>query len=141
MRDVFKVSVQGLIYNKNKEILLLKRDGKLSYGNMYSLPGGHLEKSESIVDGMIRELKEEIGVEFKPSELELIKVINRRIKNDNYIDFVFIGNLNDRKVSNLEKDRCQKIIYRTIDKLPRNSIPVLKRITKDNNLYITMEEK
>ena len=111
-RGVFKVSVQALIYNNSNEIVLLKRSSNLDYGNMYSLPGGHLENNESITSGIIRELKEEIGVTFDEDELELIKVINRKISKENYIDFIFKGSLNNRKVTNLEKDKCSRIIYR-----------------------------
>ena len=120
-RGVFKVSVQALVYNDNGEILLTRRCSNIAYGNMYSLPGGHLEKNETVIDGMIRELKEEIGVEFKENELELIKIINRKISEENYIDFIFRCYLNNREVSNLEKDKCTRIIYRLIDKIPRNS--------------------
>lgn len=139
-RGEFKVSVQALVYNKNGEILLTRRSNNIAYGNMYSLPGGHLERDETVIRGMIRELKEEIGVDFKENELELIKVINRKINEENYIDFIFRCYLNNREVSNLEKDKCTRIIYRSIDNIPKNSIPVLKKIAKDNNLYIVMEE-
>ena len=139
-RKIFKVSVEGLIYNNENEVLLMKRSSFIAYGNMYCLPGGHLENNETIVEGMIRELKEEIGVVFSENELELIKVINRKIKDNNYIDFIFKGYLKDRKVFNLEKEKCTRIIYRTIDKIPKNAIPVLKRIVQDNNMYVSMEE-
>ena len=139
-RKMFKVSVEGLIYNNDDEILLMKRSPSISYGNMYCLPGGHLENNETIIEGMIRELKEEIGVVFNENELELVKVINRTIKDNNYIDFIFKGYLKDRKVFNLEKEKCTRIIYRKIDKTPVNAIPVLKRIVQDNNMYISMEE-
>ena len=139
-RESFKVSVQGLIYNGKNEVLLMKRDPCIAYGNMYCLPGGHLENNETITEGMIRELKEEIGVVFSENELELVKVINRKLKDNNYIDFVFKGYLKNRTASNLEKEKCTRIIYRTIDKMPENTIPVLKRIVQDNDMYISMEE-
>lgn len=139
-RKVFKVSVEGLIYNNKNEVLLMKRSPSIAYGNMYCLPGGHLENNETIVEGMIRELKEEIGVVFNENELELVKVINRTIKDDNYIDFIFKGYLKDRRVFNLEKEKCTRIIYRKIDKMPDNAIPVLKMAAQNNNMYISMEE-
>lgn len=50
------VGIKGLIKNKNGEVLLLKdaRRGK------WGLPGGRIEKDQSIEDTFKRELKEEL---------------------------------------------------------------------------------
>ena len=47
--------VKGLIINDKDEIML-----GYAYGT-YQFPGGHIEKREKIIDGLIREIKEEIG--------------------------------------------------------------------------------
>lgn len=55
-RTIFKVSVQGLLFNNNSKIVLLKRTNTSYCNNMYTLPGGHLEIGETIIDGIKREL-------------------------------------------------------------------------------------
>ena len=55
---------KALIINSNDEILL-------AFGNNnYQLPGGHVEKDESFTDCLVRELKEETGIEI-PIEQKL----------------------------------------------------------------------
>ena len=44
-----------------KEILLIKRE-KDPFKDMWSLPGGHLEFGEKVIDGMKRECLEETGI-------------------------------------------------------------------------------
>ena len=50
-----------LIFNKNDEILLLKRADKQQN---WDLPGGHIQKGENFVDGAKRETKEETNLEI-----------------------------------------------------------------------------
>ena len=50
-----------LIFNKNDEILLLKRADEQQN---WDLPGGHIQKGENFVDGAKRETKEETNLEI-----------------------------------------------------------------------------
>jgi len=57
-----------LIFNKNDEILLLKRADKQQN---WDLPGGHVQKGENFVDGAKRETKEETNLDI--SGLQVVK--------------------------------------------------------------------
>lgn len=46
--------------------ILVQRDRN---GNEYALPGGHIKIGETLEDGLIRETKEEIGVDIKCNRL------------------------------------------------------------------------
>ena len=53
----------------------------------YTLPGGHVETGESFVDAVIREMKEETGLDiYKP---KLVGVKQFPIDNGRYIVFLF----------------------------------------------------
>ncbi len=54
---LFKVNQNAVIKNQNDEFLIVKNsDG-------WSLPGGRLEKDNTPQEGLLREIKEEIGIE------------------------------------------------------------------------------
>lgn len=58
-----EVVAATLIINKNKQILLIKSH---KWGNIYLLPGGHVEPGEAIIDAAKREGEEETGLKLKP---------------------------------------------------------------------------
>ncbi len=71
----FPVSVKAVIYNPEKDAILLiekTKSGKTAYG----LPGGLKELGESIEDTLRREVMEELGVNVEP--LHLIHAVNYR---------------------------------------------------------------
>ena len=73
-RPIYHSSVQCIIKKDNK-ILLLKRQNTNFGNNKYALPGGHLEYTEDIQEGMARELYEEVGLNIKEDDLHLYKII------------------------------------------------------------------
>ena len=79
-----ELTVLCLIHRDNKYLLQdrVKEDWK-----GYTLPGGHVEKGESIVDAVIREMKEETGLTvFHP---KLCGVKQFPIEDGRYIVFLF----------------------------------------------------
>ena len=63
---------------KDKKILLIKRSNYNEvFPEHWAFPGGKAEDNESPEDNVIREIKEEINLEFEPTEL---------LKKDQYKD-------------------------------------------------------
>jgi len=58
----------GVIINKNKKILLMKRKGSHGAGT-WAPPGGHIDFGESVINCAKREVKEEIGIRIKNLKL------------------------------------------------------------------------
>lgn len=54
----YRVSVKALVKNEQNQILVVKENQ-----DTWSLPGGGLDHGENPIDGVRRELKEELGVE------------------------------------------------------------------------------
>jgi ADP-ribose pyrophosphatase YjhB (NUDIX family) len=69
------LGVGALIFNRDK-ILLVER-GKEPLKGYWSLPGGVLETGETLEQGIIREVREETGLEVKP--LQVLEIFERII--------------------------------------------------------------
>ncbi len=59
----------GAIIEDNGKILLMKRNHK-PFNNYWGLPGGHIDQGETAEQAVIREVKEETGLDFEPKFLK-----------------------------------------------------------------------
>jgi 8-oxo-dGTP diphosphatase len=71
------LGVGALIFNRNR-ILLVER-GKEPLKGYWSLPGGVLETGETLEQGVIREVREETGLEVKP--LWVLEIFERIMRD------------------------------------------------------------
>ena len=72
------VGIGGVIIDQDRT-LLIRRGSEPLLGE-WSIPGGTLELSESLEEGVVRELREETGIEVRV--LELIEVFDRVYPGD-----------------------------------------------------------
>ena len=79
-----ELTVLCLIHNEDS-FLLQDRTKKDWRG--YTLPGGHIEPGESIVDAVVREMKEETGLRIKSPRLCGVKQFP--IEGGRYLVFLF----------------------------------------------------
>lgn len=79
------------IINDKNELLLQKRSAsKKSHPNCWDISGaGHVKSGENVIDGAIRELKEELGVVAKEQELQYIATI-KSTKNPKNMEFQYV---------------------------------------------------
>ena len=101
------IRVAGLIMNDNK-VLLQTCDNV----DFYSLPGGRVKYMEDTLCAIKRELKEEIGIDFLDSDIELLDMIENffEFNNSKYHEFLFVYKISNRKeISRLDN-------FKTLDK-------------------------
>ena len=67
-KAIFKSAVHMLI-TKNNKILLQKRKGSKLWPGYYALPAGHIDENENQYDALIREAKEELGIDIDPKNI------------------------------------------------------------------------
>ena len=121
MQSKFTIGIFGIILNKQNKILLCHRRDY----DLWNLPGGGLEKNESIQSGLIREVKEETGLAVKISRLA--GVYSKPYKNE--IVFSFVCEPTNGKITLNEE--ADKIEYFEINKLPTNIPSKQKERIKD----------
>jgi len=63
--------VAGVIY-KNNKFLIAQRNLKKAQGGLWEFPGGKVEKNESYESALIREIKEEIGIDVDKKDILFI---------------------------------------------------------------------
>jgi 8-oxo-dGTP diphosphatase len=64
----------GAVVVRDRRVLLVRRGSEPLKGH-WTLPGGVLEVGESLAEGVVREVREETGLEVEP--IELIEVLDR----------------------------------------------------------------
>lgn len=64
---------QAWIVNDEGKILLTQRGLNKSHGGMWEATAGHVKAGETDMEGILREIKEEIGIILKNSDLNFIK--------------------------------------------------------------------
>ena len=82
----YHIVVTGIILNSKNEILITKRAEHKKFGLMWECNGGSVLSGETSLQGVIRELKEEVGVEFKKREAIFLKEVKGGKKYPNFKD-------------------------------------------------------
>lgn len=138
--DYIGVSVGALIFNSEGKILLCKRskNAKNERG-CWEAPGGAVEFGETLEHAIVREMKEELGVELKL--LKQMPAANHIIPDEHqhWIPSAFICRIkNLKKPKIMEPDKCDEIDWFALDDLP-SPLSIITKI--DVSRYKRMKEK
>lgn len=111
---------------KDNQILLSRRFQTGYEDGNYSLPAGHVEANESVVQALIRETREEIGISLRPENLLPAHVMHRLTDRES-IDFFFACQKWTGKPVNTEPEKCDELSWFSIDALPSNIVGYVKK--------------
>ena len=114
-----------LIVNKEDTTLLYLRQNSGYCDGMYSLIAGHVERGESISQAMIREAKEEAGIDITEDNLKPLLTMHR-MADDERIDFFYELINWQGQILNIEPEKCKELAFFPLDNLPSNTIPYIK---------------
>lgn len=100
------------------------------FDGRYSLPAGHFDGDESAKQVVVREAKEEVGVDIKPQDLKLVHTLHRLsdipIKNER-IDLFFEVKIWKGEITNMEPHKCDELRWVKIGKPPPKMVPEVKQ--------------
>ncbi len=119
-KDEYILAVQCWIINKKGEILLTQRKLNKIHGGMWEPTGGLVISGENSIQGIKRELQEEIGLNVSENELLLVKEKIEEGENCNSFRDVYIIkkdidlnelHFNDGEVINAQYVTIEKLLY------------------------------
>lgn len=123
-----------LILNKDNKIMLLRRQNSGFCDGMYSLIAGHVDEGETFTQAIVREAKEEAGIEIKPENLELVHMMHRKsIDSEERIDAFFIAKSWEGEITNMEPHKCDDLSWFDLENLPDNTISYIKEVLEHIN--------
>ncbi len=117
-----------LILKQESRVLLLKRFNTGYCDDQYGLPSGHVEKDESIIDAMVREASEEIGVVIRSADLRLAHIRDRSSDDGHRIDFFFTCERWSGELVNAEPHKCSDLRWFGRDQLPKDIISYIQQV-------------
>jgi len=126
--DYIGVGVGGAIINEKEEILLFLRNSDPEKG-FWSIPGGSVEFGESVETALIRELREELGVEVEV--IRLLGLANHIIKDESshWLSPEFQVKIISGTPQNMEKNKHAKMKWFSLENLPEKlAIPAVVAI-------------
>lgn len=123
----YYITVVVFIENSKGEFLLQKRS--LSKGGKWATTGGHPKSGESSLEGIIEEIKEELGLSFKQNELTLFKTIRTE---DDFVDLYYCRKDVDINDIVVQEEEVETVTWASKDEI--------EKLIKNNNFSKSHEE-
>lgn len=96
----YHLVVQAIILNTKNEILITKRAPFKKFGGMWECNGGSVIRGETSLEGILREVKEELGIEFSKKEAIFLKEVKREMIPANFKDlWLFKRDIADNEIT------------------------------------------
>ena len=117
------------LFKDNKVLLLQRCNTGYEDGN-YSMVAGHVDQGETFTQAVIRESKEEAGVDLVAENIEVVHVMHRDSgwKEENErVDVFFVAKLWGGEITNMEPHKCDDLSWFDLDNIPDNVIPYIKQ--------------
>tara|TARA_Y100001968_G_scaffold2015_1_gene1729 strand:- start:1269 stop:2321 length:1053 start_codon:yes stop_codon:yes gene_type:complete len=110
--------VVGFITDKDKNFLITKRPKNKMLGGLWELPGGKREKGESLKNGLIRELKEEINV-----DVGVDRKIGMIQHSYSHMNIKLHGYECNIKKGAIKKNQCDDLKWINVSQINRYTFP------------------
>lgn len=124
------VTVGAIAYNDKGQVLLVKRSAKYSRPHTWTIPGGFLDRDKTIPEAVLKELKEESGVDGEIEELFHVNDNPGRPHEDRQnVDFVYIVKVTSNMLSH--DDEITEVAW-----FDKNTLPTEEEFAFDHRTTI-----
>ncbi len=138
MRAKFPVTAHLLLFRED-QILLSRRFNTGYRDGEYSVPAGHLDGDETVRAAAAREAEEEIGVRIEAGDIRFSSVMHR-IEGEERVDFFVHIQKWEGEPFNAEPDKCDDLRWVSINSLPDNTIPYVRRAIENHLNGVSFDE-
>ena len=111
---------------RGDSVLMLRRYNTGFADGFYSMVAGHVEAGEDLKAAVIREAKEEAGIDLSPTDLEVVGVIHS-MSDREYVNFFLKASEWSGEVTNMEPDKCDALRWFDMADLPENTVPYARQ--------------
>lgn len=134
-KERFKLIGAVYVLLRNGDKLLLARRANTGFRDgEYGLVSGHMDGDELATSAMVREAREEAGIEIDPRDLRLVHTLHRLCRGDagsERIELFFECDTWRGDITNMEPEKCDDMAWFAVDALPDNVIPYLRNVIVD----------
>ena len=138
MRAAFPTTIH-LFFLRGDQILLLRRFNTGFRDGEYSVPAGHLDGGETVLEAGVREAKEETGVDLTIDDMTFSTVMHR-IEDVERVDFFFQAGAWTGEPFNAEPDKCDDLRWFDLNHLPENTVPYVRQALRNHLAGIPFSE-
>jgi 8-oxo-dGTP diphosphatase len=116
-----------LLLIREEKVLLVRRFQTGWQDGTYGVLAGHIDGNETIRAAMIREAKEEGGIDIKPEDLRVSHAMHRLAENKKeYIDFFLTTEKWEGEPRIMEPDKCDDLQWFPLGSLPENMVSYVR---------------
>lgn len=128
-----------LFFIRGREILLSRRYNTGYRDGDYSVPAGHLDGGETVVEAGCREALEEVGVSLSGDDLVFTGVMHR-IEDEERVDFFLLVTKWPGEPFNNEPEKCDDLRWFGLDALPENTVQYVRQAIENHLHNIPFDE-
>lgn len=118
----FNASVSFILKKDQKFLLFYRTDGYFKEG-WWVLPAGHIEADETATQTVIREAKEELGIDIDSKDIVFKHIVHNLVGDNKRMDFYFLVKNFTGNITNLEPNKCSKMAF-----FDQNNLPPFEKI-------------
>ena len=119
-----KFKARLILYDRGRILLLKQTRGN---GGNYTLVGGTVESDEFARASLVRETREEAGIQIAEEDLTLVHVLHKRSKSNQRINLYFKASKYRGIVQNMEDHKFKAAQWFPINKLPEGVTATVKQ--------------